>query len=73
MLKSFTCADLFKYLKGYYDTKTIFRIFAKDAFGNKLEICESECTLKHLLLTNGNFFKPVYPLPHPVVYKLIFD
>lgn len=73
LLKSFTCADMYRYVRQYLETTKPFMLFVKDIHGNKLEISESECVLKSLLLGNPSFFKPVYSLPHPVVYKLFLD
>jgi hypothetical protein len=73
ILKSYTCNDLYKYITHFLQTQKPFKIFAKDSYGNKLEIVDSALDLKTLLLTNGTFFKPIYGLPHPVVYKLYID
>jgi hypothetical protein len=74
ILKNFTSQDLYRYLREYFNNPNILKISAKDEFGNILQLSESDnCTMKHLLLTNGNFFKPIYPLPHHVVYRLIID
>jgi hypothetical protein len=73
ILKTYTCLDLYRYLRTFFENPKVLRLFAKDEFGNKLEISESDCTMKQLIFTNGNFFKPVYPLPHQVVYRIFID
>jgi hypothetical protein len=73
ILKTYTCNDLYRYLREFYENPKTLQLFAKDDFGNKLEISESDCPIKKLIFTNGNFFKPVYPLPYQVVYKLFID
>jgi len=73
VLKNSTCIDLYKYIQLYFETERPIKLFAKDTFGNKLEIVSSECTIRSLLLSNCSFFRPIYNLPHPVVYRLYVD
>ena len=49
------------------------KIFVKDNFENVLFINDSMLLIKDLILNNPTFFKPVYPLPNKVVYKIYID
>ena len=73
ILRNFSCSDLYKYLQTYLETEKKIKRFVKDVYGNKLEIVSSDCTIRSLLLENPPFFRPVYNLPHPVIYRLYVD
>jgi hypothetical protein len=70
--KKSTCAELFTYV-GRILQNDKFEIFVKDMFGNKFVLKGSNYVLYDMLITNHSFFRPVYPLPQPVVYKLFLD
>jgi len=50
------------------------RLFVKDENGNELELpLTSDETIREYILRNSEFFKPVYPIPASVVYKIYYD
>jgi hypothetical protein len=54
-----------------FETK---RLFVKDENGNELELpLTSDETIREYILRNSQFFKPVYPIPAIVVYKIYYD
>ena len=75
--KSATCADLYKSIisQFYLRPENQIRVYAValDASGNKLFIQNNDKSIKDLIMENNNYFKPIYPLPADVVYKVIFD
>lgn len=70
--KKATCAELFQYIRRLLQTAKI-ELFAKDKFGNKFVVQESDYVLYNMLITNYSFFIPIYPIPSPVVYTLYID
>jgi hypothetical protein len=75
--KSATCADLYKNVisQFYLRPENQIRVYAVtlDVSGNRLFIQNNDKSIKDLIIENNNYFKPIYPLPADVVYKLIFD
>jgi hypothetical protein len=75
--KSATCADLYKSIisQFYLRPENQIRVYAValDLSGNRLFIQNNDKSIKDLIMENNNYFKPIYPLPVDVVYKLIFD
>jgi len=72
ILKSFTVSDLYRQVKNILCNQNI-RLYVKDNYNNVLQLHESDLTIKQLIHINPSFFKPVYPLPYQVVYKLHLD
>jgi hypothetical protein len=72
VLKTATTTELYKYVRDYLTVANV-KIYVKDIYGNRLEVTETNCTLNYMIPTNPSFFRPVYGLPHPVVYKLYID
>jgi len=72
ILKNYTLADLYRQVKEIICNQNI-RLFVKDSYNNVLNINESDLSIKQFIFTNCSFFKPVYPLPYQVVYKIYLD
>ena len=42
--------------------------------GERLEIAnENQTSFRNLIVNNSNFFRPIYPLPHHIIYKIYYD
>jgi len=72
IIKNYTVSDLYRTIKNILCNQNI-RLFVKDQYNNILHINESDLTIKQLIMFNGTFFIPVYPLPYQVVYKIHID
>lgn len=70
--KNYSCMDFFRNVKEQMQNNNI-KLFVKDEFDNVLFINESNLSVKQLILSNPHFFKPIYPLPHSVVYRVFVD
>lgn len=51
----------------------IQNLYAKDMCGNKLVIPREDVCINDFLNLNRTFFKPVYPLPNDVVYRVFIE
>jgi len=72
ILKNYTLADFYRQVKEILCNQNI-RLFVKDEYNNILNITESELSVRQFIYTNSSFFKPVYPLPFQVIYKIHVD
>ena len=72
ILKNYTIQDLYRQIKEIFKNHNI-RLYVKDIYQNVLQITESDMTIRNLIHINPSFFKPVYPIPHAVVYKIYID
>lgn len=75
IFKSATCADLYTNIMHQFgiNIENKIRVFVTDASNNRLIIQNDSTPIKNFILENANFFKPVYPLPTRVVYKITHE
>ena len=67
--------DLYSAISSHFECRDIKRVFVKHN-----NTCEEmnipitcNLTLKTFITQNQHFFKPVYPVPHHVVYRIYLD
>ena len=70
-----TLHDLYYNVVRQFQMNTLNSLWITDNINEqKLHIPNDETiSLKQFILNNSNFFKPLYPLPAKVVYKVYFD
>ena len=80
--KNATCADLYRNIECQFDIKpgNKIKVYAttKDASGNtifikSLIIQNDNKFIRDIILENHFFFRPIYPIPTSVVYKLTYE
>ena len=71
--KSMTLAELYKHVNHHVPNINIQLLFVKDENNNILEIPNDETNIRDFIIFNDVFFKPIYPLPLKVVYKILFN
>jgi len=80
--KNSTCADLYRNIECQFDIKpeNKIKVYAttRDASGNiilikSLNIQNDTTPIRNIILENQIFFKPIYPVPTSVVYKLTYE
>jgi len=72
IIKKYTLKDLFRLVQTILGNNK-FQLYVEDAYKNKCLLMESDYVLQNFLITNYSFFKPIYNLPNPVVYKIYLD
>ena len=72
--KNATCADLYRNVMCQFEIKQENKIivFARDASNNTMVVQNDSTPIRNFILKNAFFFKPIYPLPTSVVYKLAY-
>jgi hypothetical protein len=72
--KNATCADLYRNVMCQFEIKQENKIivFARDASNNTMVVQNDATPIRNFILKNAFFFKPIYPLPTSVVYKLAY-
>ena len=73
--KNATCADLYRNIMCQFgiNIENKILVFATDASNNKMIIQNDNTPIRNIVLENSFFFKPIYPLPTTVVYKLVYE
>jgi hypothetical protein len=71
--KSMTLNELYKQANHHIPNINIDLLFVKDDNGIILEIPNDETNIRDFIMLNSTFFKPLYPLPVKVVYKVLFN
>ena len=71
--KSMTLNELYKQANHHIPIINIDLLFVKDDNGIILEIPNDETNIRDFIMLNSTFFKPLYPLPLKVVYKVLFN
>jgi hypothetical protein len=73
--KNSTCADLYRNIECQFDIKPEHKIkvYATDASNNAMVIQNDTTPIRNIILENQIFFRPIYPLPTSVVYKLTYE
>jgi hypothetical protein len=71
--KSMTLNELYKQANHHIPIINIDLLFVKDDNGIILEIPNDETNIRDFIMLNITFFKPLYPLPLKVVYKVLFN
>jgi len=74
IFKYATCADLYRNIMHQFDIKPEIKmsLYARDANNNTMMIQNDNTPIRNIIVENSNFFKPIYPLPTSVVYKLVY-
>jgi hypothetical protein len=74
--KNATCADLYRNIMCQFEIKeeNKIKVYATitDASNNTMVIQNDKTPIRNIILENASFFKPIYPLPTTVVYKLVY-
>ena len=71
--KSMTLNELYKQVNHHIPIVNIDLLFVKDDNEMILEIPNDETNIRDFIISNRTFFKPLYPLPLKVVYKILFN
>jgi hypothetical protein len=71
--KTMSLSELYSQVNHHYTNINIKLLFVKDENGNILEIPNNEINIREFIKSNNSFFKPLYPLPLKVVYKILFN
>jgi hypothetical protein len=73
--KTNTLANIYIETRNQFLNPTIIDLFATNTETNERLILPNDDTIniREFILNNADFFKPVYPLPAYVVYKIKFD
>jgi hypothetical protein len=72
--KNATCGDLYRNIMCQFEIKqeNKIRVFATDASNNTMVIQNDKTPIRNIILENAIFFKPIYPIPTSVVYKIVY-
>jgi hypothetical protein len=73
--KNSTCADLYRNIECQFDIKpeNKIKVYATDSSNNAMVIQNDTTPIRNIILENQIFFRPIYPLPTSVVYKLTYE
>jgi hypothetical protein len=71
--KSMTLNELYKQANHHIPNINIDLLFVKNENGIVLVIPNDETNIRDFIMLNDAFFKPLYPLPLKVVYKILFN
>jgi len=71
--KSMSLEELYKQVNHHVPNINIKLLFVKDDNDIILEIPNDETNIRDFIISNKMFFKPLYPLPLKVVYKVLFN
>lgn len=73
--KNATCEDLYRNIMCQFEIKqeNKIRVFARDASNNTMVIQNDKTPIRNIILENAIFFKPIYPIPTSVVYKIAYE
>ena len=76
IFKYATCADLYRNIIHQFDinpeNKIKVHATTTDSSKNIMYIQNDNTPIRNIIVENSNFFKPIYPLPTSVVYKLVY-
>jgi hypothetical protein len=75
IFKTATCSDLHRNVACQFGIKSYnkLKIYTIDTNGKILEIQNYNKLIRDLIFENQSFFKPIYPLPTRVVYKIKYE
>lgn len=77
MFKRGTLNDLYtivhNQMKTPFDRIPPIRLFLIDASENKIELDRNDDFIYDYILKYPSFFKPIYPIPYRVIYRLYID
>ena len=74
--KKVSCEDLYNNIYNQFHINknlTQINVFVYNESKTKLLIPNNNKNIKEFVLENSSFFKPIFKLPSPVVYKIIFE
>jgi hypothetical protein len=73
--KNMTIDDLYNnlYIQFHSQNKNKLFLYIMNENGEKKLLNRSDENLKDYIRNNQNYFKPIYPLPHWIVYSLYLD
>lgn len=66
--------DLYSSISSHFECRDIKRVFVKNNTNEEMNIpITCNLSLKTFITENQHFFKPIYPIPHHVVYRIYLD
>jgi hypothetical protein len=66
-------SDIYNTACSHFSNISIMNLYVNDGNGNKLIIPNGDICINDYLNSNRAFFKPIYPLPNDVVYRVFIE